>query len=165
MATDRTVRLTPDQLALKAATREAVKAAGGQDHVAREVGRAQSRISDYCSSNAAEFMPLDIIARVEELGAGSPGHPHITRALARRQGDMVLDCGDGGERYPLAQLLAEVAGESSDVIRILAEGAGSSDAAARSIASMGPRQRSELARELDGLMQVLSDINNQIGEA
>lgn len=165
MATPRTVRLTPDQLALKAATRAAVKAAGGQDFVANEVGRAQSRISDYCSSTVAEFMPLEIVARVEELGAGSPGHPHITRALARRQGDMVLDCTDGGECYPLARLLAEVAGESSDVIRVLAEGAGSPDAAARSIEGMSPQQKAELARELDGLMQVLSSINHQIGGA
>ncbi len=163
MATVRTVRLTPDQLALKAATRAAVKAAGGQDFISAEVGRAQSRISDYCSSSVAEFMPLDIVARVEELSTGSPGHPHITRALARRQGDMVLDCGDESRRYPLAQLLAEVAGESSDVIRILANGTGAADAAARCIDSMSPQQKAELAREVDDLMQVLSDINKQIG--
>jgi len=86
MSTDRTAQLTPQENALKLATREAVEAAGGQDFVAREVGRSQGRISDYCSSATPDFMPLNLVERVEALGAGKPGHPHITRALARAHG-------------------------------------------------------------------------------
>lgn len=83
MTTDRSVTLSPEELALKLATREAVTAAGGQEFVGREVERAQSRISDYGSDHTADFMPVDIVRKVEALGAGKPGHPHITRALAR----------------------------------------------------------------------------------
>jgi len=162
MPTARTVRLAPDVLALKVATREAVRAAGGQEFVGSEVGRSQSQMSDYCSPNVSAFMPIDIVAKVEALGAGSPGHPHITRALARHQGDLVLDCGDDCERFPLTQLLAEVAGESSDVIRVLAESAGVEGAAVRTIEAMLPAQKAELAREMDGLLKVLTSINQQL---
>lgn len=125
MSTDRTQRLSPNELALKLACREAVKAAGGQEFVAGETGRAQSRISDYCSQNTREFMPVDVLRKVEALSAGAPGHPHVTRALARAQGGAFVPLPDGGGQVcfaapKLGQLLAQVAGESSDVIALLA---------------------------------------------
>ena len=125
MSTDRTQRLSPAELALKLACREAVKAAGGQDFVASETGRTQSRISDYGSPNTRDFMPVDLVRKVEALAAGAPGHPHLTRALARAQGGAFVAVNDGqvGVSFAvprLGELLALVAGETSDVIGLLA---------------------------------------------
>ena len=130
MSTDRTQRLSPAELALKLACRDMVKAAGGQEFVAGETARTQSRISDYLSPNTRDFMPTDLVRKVEALSAGAPGHPHVTRALARAQGGAFVALpGAGPSDGPVAvsfdapqlgQLLAQVAGESSDVIALLA---------------------------------------------
>lgn len=86
MTVPRSVRLSPAQLQLKIATDEAMRAVGGQLFLAAHTGRAQSCFSDWGSRKTATFMPIDFVATVEDLGDGAPGHPHITRALARRQG-------------------------------------------------------------------------------
>jgi hypothetical protein len=164
MSTDRQVRLSPQQLALKAATRDAVRAAGGQEFVAGEVGRTQSRISDYCSPNVAEFMPLDIVAKVEALGAGSPEAPHITRALARASGVAVVDRDAAGEGpAELAQWLAAIAGESGDVIRGLAAGVLHRGAAAEAVLAMKPDERHRLACEVAQLVDLLVNFSGLLG--
>jgi hypothetical protein len=124
MTTDRTRRLSPSELALKLACRDAVRAAGGQVFVAEQTGRCQSRISDWCSPNTSEFMPLDVIAKVEALSAGAPGHPHVTRTLARASEGSFVPCPAAValDLPNLGRMLAEVAGESSDVIGLLAAG-------------------------------------------
>jgi hypothetical protein len=153
------------ELALKLATRDAVKAAGGQEFVGAETGRAQSRISDYCSPNAREFMPLDVAAKVEALSHGTPGHPHITRALARAAGaDFVTSSCEAASAGcdDLTLLLADVAGESGDLIRALALGSGSPARAALRIRDMSPDQRAGVARELDQLVDVLAGIRGEL---
>ncbi len=161
MSTDRTVTLGPGDLALKLACREAVLAAGGQEFAASEAGRTQSRISDYLSPNTADFMPIDVVRRIEALGAGRPGHPHVTRALARAQGQLVLrreaDRNDPGA--PLSRWLAQVVGESADVIEVLAAGL---VAPAQSIAEMAPAERQRLAGEIDQLIDVLAGMQAQL---
>ncbi|MEO5605580.1 MAG: hypothetical protein ABIR02_08210 [Novosphingobium sp.] len=122
MSTDREVRLSPEDQALKLATSEAVRAAGGQEFVGREVGRRQSRISDYCSNSTAEFMPLNIARHVEALGKGAPGHPHITRALARAVSATIV--GEAAASFPglddLGDWMALVARENADLASALA---------------------------------------------
>ena len=118
MSTQRTVRLTPAQLALKLATAEGVRAAGGQVFVGRECGRSQGRISDYCSTSIAEFAPLDVAATIDTLGAGSPGHPHITRALARAQGavlELVPDAPAEAAEPSFGERLARISREVGDL--------------------------------------------------
>lgn len=154
MSVDRTVRLSPSELALKLAAREAVKAAGGQDFVASECHRAQSRISDWCSSNVREFMPADVIARIEALGAGAPGHPHITRALARAQGGAFVDFPPNQSiaigAAVLATWLADIAGEAGDVINAIARG----DLAAE-LGALAPARRSQILGEVDQTVDLL----------
>lgn len=164
MSTDRQVRLSPQELALKAATRDAVLAAGGQVFVGTEVGRTQSRISDYCSPNVREFMPLDIAAKVEALGAGSPDAPHITRALARAAGVAVVACEEPGKGpAELAHWLAEIAGESGDVIRGLAAGVLHKGAAAEAVLAMKPDERHRLACEVAQLVDLLVQFSGLLG--
>lgn len=150
------LRLTPGELAIKMATRDAVRAAGGQEFVAGEVGRAQSRISEWCSETHPDFMPAHIVAKVEALGAGSPGHPHITHALARaagghvRMGEAVDD-----EILSLAEHLPRIATESSDVIRLLAE-------CFQPGRSLSPRQLKALLREVDQLVNAAMELRDDL---
>ncbi len=86
MTTARDRRLPPEQLDLKIATAAAMKAAGGQVYLTEITRRAQSSFSDWGSKNTSCFAPIDLVATIEEHGHGAPGWPHVTRALARRQG-------------------------------------------------------------------------------
>ena len=131
MTTKRDIRLSPAQLAIKLATREALCAGGGQELIAGEIGCAQSRLSDYASPNTADFIPADKIILVEALSAGSPGHPHITAALARAQGGAFVSLDGGADsrragdpdpaRDSFCDHLPRIAGESGDLIRKLAD--------------------------------------------
>lgn len=155
MTTDRTIKLPPDLLALKIATAEAVRAAGGQDFVAEQVGRTQSVISDYCSRTTRSFMPLDIAAKVEALGTGHAGAPHITRALARAHGvpvDAPCDQAMGAD-FDLGDWMARLARESSDVMDCLA----AEDLSAR-VHSMSVTARELLGRELDQFSHVIEHL-------
>jgi hypothetical protein len=129
---------------------------GRQDFVAGELGCSQSRVSDYCSRNTRDFMPADKAAVVEALGAGAPGHPHITRALARAQG-MVLTDPVGVVPASLAGVLGAVAGESSDVIGALARLASGGLATIDALA-LDPAVRAALAGEIDQLIDLLVSI-------
>ena len=160
MSTQRDIRLSPQQLAFKLACRQAVQAAGGQVFVAGEVGRAQSRISDWVSENTAEFMPLDIVAQVEALGAGSPGHPHVTRALARAAGERVRG---GAALTPglddLGDHLAALAREHADLLQVLA-----CEDLERCCSDLSTSARATIAREAGELAAQLEQLRAALGE-
>lgn len=158
MTTDRTIKLPPDLLALKIATAEAVRAAGGQDFVADQVGRTQSVISDYCSRTTRSFMPIDIAQKVEALGTGHAGAPHITRALARAHGVAVdVPCAAVGDAFDLGDWMARLARESADVMACLAQ----EDLSDR-VHSMSVTARELLGRELDQFSQVIEQLRGAI---
>ena len=163
MSTDRTQRLSPGELALKLACREAIKAAGGQEFVGAECGRTQSRISDYLSPNTREFMPIDVVSRVEALSVGAPGHPHISRALGRAQHALLtLDADQAGAaRSPasLGEFLGLVAGESGDLIKALATAALLPGSARVEAAMLPTSTRRAITAELDQLIDVLAALN------
>lgn len=144
MSTPRDVVLTHEQRAIKLATREAVSAAGGQVFVARELDRSQGRVSDWCSVNTPDFIPADLIRPLEALGAGAPGHPHITRALARAQGVTV----QGDEPRPalrhddLGDWLADLSREQAELVSALA-----GENLAGAVDSLSPAARDRLSRE------------------
>lgn len=120
MSDPRDLRLTPAQLDLKAAFRAAVSAAGGQVEVAAMTGRAQSRVSDWCGRNTGAFAPLDAVAEVEDRAAGAPGWPHVTRALARRQG-FELFAVPGVDHAPTdwSRRSAEIMREVGDLLSVI----------------------------------------------
>lgn len=88
--TDRTVQHPPFLQAGKRASAALIDAFGGQVAAAAEIGRAQSRLSDYGGPNAAWFMPIDAVAMLERSTHGTPGHPHVTRWLCRNAGGEFL---------------------------------------------------------------------------
>jgi len=88
--------LPREQLLLKRATKGLVRAVGGSDAAAESLAEAggvrvrQQRISDCTLPNTADFLRIDEAAELEDLSHGQPGWPHLTRALARRQGFALL---------------------------------------------------------------------------
>ena len=82
--------LTADKQALKAATRRLVAAVGGQEAAVSFTRfvrhQALSDFGNPAGEHAARFIPADAIADLEALTHGTPGHPVVTRTLARLQG-------------------------------------------------------------------------------
>lgn len=82
--------LTASKQALKAATRQLVQAAGGQEAAATYTRFVRHQaFSDFGNAgpdHAAKFAPIDAVADLEAVTHGTPGHPVVTRALARAAG-------------------------------------------------------------------------------
>lgn len=150
------VTLSTDQLYLKKETRAAVEDVQGQEKVAKMLGRSQPRISHYCSSNRDEFIPIDLVAELEQLTVGKPGHPRITRALARQAGFLLVpEGGDKGDGRSLGEHLADVVGEASDVMGAMraAVTGGQLPTAARLRALVEARQLQDQVAELVAALQ------------
>jgi hypothetical protein len=77
---------TPQDQRGKAAFRALVDASGGQDGAAATTGKVQQRISLLGHPNSDAFPTLNVIAQLEAVTHGTPGHPHVTRYLAREAG-------------------------------------------------------------------------------
>lgn len=86
MTIKRDITLPLEQQELKTASRALVKSFGGQDAAAERLGTAQQRVSDLVSSRTDAFFRIDQIALMEAETVGYPGHPHVTKALARQCG-------------------------------------------------------------------------------
>ncbi|HKT85615.1 MAG TPA: hypothetical protein VJQ77_05965 [Novosphingobium sp.] len=165
MSVSREEELSPQELALKIATAEAVRAAGGQEFVAREVGRAQSRISDYCSRTTRQFVPADVAVMIDALGTGRPGHPHIASAMARAQGAAIEGSAPARRHLHLHEWLADLSGESADVIRALVAGSVIPGQAVPSIQLMSANDRATVLRELDELADVVASLRMKLEHA
>lgn len=72
-------------IAIKDATAEAISV-DKQMYIARILERSVSVINDWGNADKPGFVPLRMVPHLEHLGQGKPGHPHITRTLARLQG-------------------------------------------------------------------------------
>lgn len=146
------VLLSPEDRALKRAFRTAVKAAGGQVFVGEEIGKAQSRISDYGNPNHPDMPPVDVVRDVEALSATSPGHPHVTRALARQAGGHFTANAVQAAPDParLSEWLALVTRENADVVVALAD-----ENLDTACSQLSTNARARLALEAEQLMAVL----------
>jgi hypothetical protein len=70
--------------------RELIEAAGGLEACAEETGLSTSQLQRYCSKHDRDSMPARVIEQLESVTHGKPGHPVMTRHLARRQGCVVV---------------------------------------------------------------------------
>lgn len=89
---DRDEGLSPDLQGLKAATKALVRAAGGQEACATlaRYGRHQS-YSEFASvEHPQRFMPIDVVAALEDVTHGIAGHPIVTRHLCRMAGGVFV---------------------------------------------------------------------------
>lgn len=80
----------PPVLALKVASRALVGGVGGTDAAGAALGARHQRMSDCGLPNTPDFLRIDEVATLEELTVGQPGWPWVTRALAARQGFVLL---------------------------------------------------------------------------
>lgn len=147
MSGPRDARLPPHLVALKLATRRAVEAAGGQELVAREAGRSQSRISDYCSVNTHDFIPIDLAVLVDALG----GQSILADAIAR-QAEAPARAADD-----MATHLARVAKESAELIHAMAARVtGLRSARAAGLAAMPQTALRDIMAEADDLASAIT---------
>lgn len=166
MGADRSVTLPPEQRAVKVACLAAVKAAGGQVFVGEQLRLSQGRVSDLCCATSNEWLRLDQAMAIDALGAGVSGAPFITRALNSLFGQTAIepDPDPGAAGWHLSRWLAEICGESSDVVRLLADGLGATGSARESFRRLSPAERGRLQHELAGLMDVLAGLNAELSE-
>lgn len=116
MTGPRTISLPPEAQQLKQASRDLVRAAGGQDAAAEQTGSRQQRMSDVGLRNTSDFLRIDEVAALEDVTHGTIGHPVVTRLLARRQGYTLLRQPDAPPAgADLIKLVAEGAKENGDV--------------------------------------------------
>lgn len=82
--------LTPDKQDLKVATGDLVAACGGQERAVKFTRFARHQaFSDFANcgpDHEARFIPIDALADLEARSVGTPGHPVVTRAMAKRLG-------------------------------------------------------------------------------
>lgn len=116
MSGDRTLRLSPQEQQLKAATKALIHAAGGQVACAELLGCRQQRMSEVGLPNTPDFIRIDEVAAIEDITHGTVGHPHVTHLLARRQGFTLLRQPSAPpEGADLLKLVAETAKENGEV--------------------------------------------------
>jgi len=143
MSGPRDLVLAPEYQGLKRASAALVRAAGGQEAAAAEVGKARSRLSDYGSVNTADFMPIDVVLGLEAVTHGLPGYPLVTACLARASGHVLVALPDVGRI---------AGGDLTRAIAAHAEEAGQATSAAlETIATLGGRGagvRARAVREL-----------------
>lgn len=104
---DRNITLTPEQQRLKSAFKALVHAFGGQQAAAARLDDRQQRISDLGLPNTPHFARIDEVAILEDETHGTIGHPQVTRALAKRQGYILVK-------------LPEITASGSDLLKLLA---------------------------------------------
>jgi hypothetical protein len=151
MSYARDLSLSHDEIDLKIATDDAVDAAGGQARLEPVLEAKQSHISNLCSRTTRAFARIDQVAKIEDRGIGRPGHPHITRALARRQGFVLVPAGDAGDEASLPMHLGCIASEAGDVIKLLAARVADSK-------PMSPREIEDALRETDELADAVAGL-------
>ncbi|KKC24908.1 hypothetical protein [Sphingomonas sp. SRS2] len=147
--------LPPEKQELKVTFRALVRAVGGQEAcpgVAR-YSRHQT-YSEFASIEHVEkFAPIDVIADLEAVTHGLPGHPHVTRKLCRMAGGAFV-------KLPPAEItavdwhkaLAALIEESRDVSMRLLAALG--DAATPGIVTASEIEASKMIEETDALISV-----------
>jgi hypothetical protein len=116
-------RAEAEARALKGATRQLIERLGGLEATVavlrtdggRRVRRSQ--LSNYQNPNCQQFLPPDLIVRLERVA----GAQLVTAELARLHG-LALVQPDLGAGQCVVRELAELAAESADVARVFADG-------------------------------------------
>lgn len=116
--------LSPFKQALKLATRELVRAAGGQEAAVGFTRFARHQaLSDFgnpAPEHDARFIPVDAVADLEAVTRGTPGWPQVTRALARTQGFALVPLpAPRGEGADLPDHFRAIVKETADVTALL----------------------------------------------
>lgn len=151
MSADRSIVHPPHLQGAKVAFDELVRAYGGQVAASAETGKSQPRISAYGLLNTADFPPLDVIDTLEARTVGLPGHPHVTRWLARRRGMMLVPLPELQPSGAWGQSLKQLGKEFGDVTGRICEAIGNPESPGAVTAS--EIRKHNLIEELDELAE------------
>lgn len=83
-------KLPADEQRLALATKRAVQAAGGLKVCEDETKVSDSQISRCCSPNQRDSISVRDAVRIDAIGAGEAGHPHILNVMAEILGAVVI---------------------------------------------------------------------------
>lgn len=131
---------------LKTATKLVVADLGGGDAAATCTRVGKSQLSDYGNVSSDKFIPVDVVLDLERVG----GVPHITAALARAQGYLLVPGSTPRARSELAVLMAEIGRDVGELF--------GTAALALSHGKLTDAERQELLRELDNLHRVVGEV-------
>lgn len=152
--------LPPEKQALKAATARLVRAAGGQEAAVGFTRFARHQaLSDFANpadEHAARFISADAIADLEAVTHGTPGHPAVTRQLARLAGYQLVPMpkprGGGAD---LACHLQAIIRESADVTM---------DLSLHLKGTPGPADAARLRTEVAEAIQALAELDAALAQ-
>lgn len=109
--------LSAEDLALKSRARLLIERVGGLDAAAACSRVSRSVLSGYQSPHVCQFMPVDVIARLEQVAEA----PLVTEELARRAG-YALTRSSSTVRGSVPELLARLGGECAELHAAFAKG-------------------------------------------
>jgi len=125
MAARRTAN-TPDDQALKAASKALVKAVGGIEAAEGFCRSSFRRLSEYGVPDNDCFMPIDVVRDLESVAHDTVGYPQVTRFLARQAGGVfvALPRRTGGSVADLHAAVARHSRKAGDVTSEMIEDLG-----------------------------------------
>ena len=122
------MKLTPDKLAAKRATREMIAGAGNLEGAAPYCRVGKSKLSENQNPSCEDsFVALDVVMDLEPLARARPGWPHVTRFLCQQMGGAFVQLpqiGDPtGDLHACAAVHAKEASEvTTGVLQAFAQG-------------------------------------------
>jgi hypothetical protein len=133
-------------MALKAASRELVKACGGVTRAAQFTRVAESNLSRACSDHENQYLPMDVVADLES----ECGKPIVTQALAALSHMSVTERPRSVRVSDHIRCIGDVSREFSEWV------AAQSSAAADGV--VDPKESELVLKELDDVMRALSEV-------
>lgn len=115
-------KLPSDEQRLAAATKRAVQAAGGLKVCEDETGTSDSQLSRCCSPNHRDSITVRDAVKIEAIGHGESGHPHIINAMARMLGGVFIMLPEAvSDDRQLQLTVLELSSELGDVSRAVSD--------------------------------------------
>lgn len=150
----RTLTLSPDQQAGKAAFKALAKAFGGQAAVEAETGVRQQKISDMGLANVDEFPTLNLINFLEDRTVDLPGWPHVTGWLCRQRGGVFVPVPKtAADVSSLMRCMVEMTTEMGDVSRSIGEAVSTNSEGGSDIK---PREATVIRTHIADLQQIIA---------
>lgn len=150
--------LSPDKQALKRATGQLVRAAGGQEAAVAFTRLSRHQVlSDYANPSAdmaTRFAAIDVVADLESLTHGTPGHPVVTRQLARFAGYALVRLPAVRAGDDLSDQLFDVIRETSEVTLLIGKHLQENGGA-----GFRGRELSDIRREISEAVQALLELD------
>ncbi|MBB4154145.1 hypothetical protein GGQ80_002055 [Sphingomonas jinjuensis] len=153
-------KLPADEQRLAAATKRAVQAAGGLKVCEDETKVSDSQISRCCSPNHRDSISVRDAVRIDAIGAGEAGHPHIINAMAGLLGGVFIMLPEPVTDDRCLQMsVIDLSCELGDVSRAISEAlSGTSDAGTE----VSPREAQAALDHLADLDRASAKLRHQL---